>query len=1132
MIGGHGQLKNSGVIESCGIYVIAVDNHYFDLMNLSTGLVVALTRDVIFMRTNIRNEGLVQGFTCVDAVGAKKLTNSSSGSIISKGSCRLHFKIIEQGGELGAADQLTLIADGKMVKSGDIVVSHGDMIITCEGPKGLINSGRAVSLQQKIFITASKFQNSSVIQAGDGLAIRTAGLMVLCEGAVFKSLGDAAIVCDSAVILGFCETKGELGLTGRCLHVSGIISVEKRCRLIVAEKLFVGGIITAHIIDAKCESVTTGRDSQIGALDTLLVECQDLMSGGTIRAMNVVEIISTTLKGKHIISGLVECEGSGPIFNAYALTINGRIVSSHCVDMQASHCVVLESSLALVGGISIRATQVDIRKSVVIRSNGSIHIAKFTKFIAPDCQLLSPLVMIDGVEGSSIKGSILAVTCKCDEEGDSLSGRVLLRSSRFRGACRIWTGQLQLKCSDSIIWRNGVKSTVKAVNLEISTSCLDVSRDCRIEVASATFTGHDEGAIDGSIVNSLMQKFSSIGSIRCSRACAMKALQFVNSGVICCEDKISVEALQCLNEGEISACQIYLQNVKIVHSTAHDGASYKSKTACDGTFRGGSNLGPDLKASSFTATARSLIVADNCIHIEFTTTCMGGVCKVIVDSSHDSSDSCDSVESIRHIINITGRNLTVDEGAVILCKAPTEGALFLAFEYIVCKKNSTMIAPSVSVAPMTRFHNHGHVESQTGDLSLKITDCCLDSVLFNQEHVAYYNEGTIVAGGGRLEVVVTGAVKENGLKKILTAIVEKGILEAQHIHLEAFIVLQEGQLRTREGECKVSVCAKKIKHAGLLFATSAQILPFDDTAYDYAALKWDMEQWNAMPTSCEKMNDDYFLSSSFIEMHVQYHNIEKSGWAGLANFINYLQKASDAVIRNAYSYVKSPENRVNVDKALSTGALAIISPSENWDWTNLVSCILRIPDTNISYIIRQLGMIGPAAREMILFLGTRECMQRRFAVMVQSIPPVEPPTIHTQQARYDMWKVCITRDSDDVFYAYNACAALSQEIGMKYLLLHLSESPGNSEDRSDTLISLCAISSEHWLEQLRVILNDVIGEADVNPTDCTELHSLAGAVVNYFGRDASESTLRRKYRFMFHGVKLSWSQKRSDSNNT
>jgi hypothetical protein len=128
--------------------------------------------------------------------------------------------------------------------------------------------------------------------------------------------------------------------------------------------------------------------------------------------------------------------------------------------------------------------------------------------------------------------------------------------------------------------------------------------------------------------------------------------------------------------------------------------------------------------------------------------------------------------------------------------------------------------------------------------------------------------------------------------------------------------------------------------------------------------------------------------------------------------------------------------------------------------------------------------------------------------------------------------VCITRDSDDVFYAYNACAALSQEIGMKYLLLHLGESPGNSEDRSDTLISLCAISSEHWLEQLRVILNDVIGEADVNPTDCTELHSLAGAVVNYFGRDASESTLRRKYRFMFHGVKLSWSQKRSDSNNT
>jgi hypothetical protein len=99
---------------------------------------------------------------------------------------------------------------------------------------------------------------------------------------------------------------------------------------------------------------------------------------------------------------------------------------------------------------------------------------------------------------------------------------------------------------------------------------------------------------------------------------------------------------------------------------------------------------------------------------------------------------------------------------------------------------------------MTRFHNHGHVESQTGDLSLKITDCCLDSVIFNQQHVAYYNEGTIVAGGGRLEVVVTGAAKENGLKKILTAIVEKGILEAQHIHLEAFIVLQEGQLRTRE----------------------------------------------------------------------------------------------------------------------------------------------------------------------------------------------------------------------------------------------------------------------------------------------------------------------------------------------
>jgi hypothetical protein len=111
-----------------------------------------------------------------------------------------------------------------------------------------------------------------------------------------------------------------------------------------------------------------------------------------------------------------------------------------------------------------------------------------------------------------------------------------------------------------------------------------------------------------------------------------------------------------------------------------------------------SNLGPDLKASSFTATARSLIVAHNCIHIEFTTTCIGGVCKVIVDSSHDSSDSCDSVESIRHIINITGRNLTVDEGAVILCKAPTEGALFLAFEHIVCKKNSTMIAPSVSAA--------------------------------------------------------------------------------------------------------------------------------------------------------------------------------------------------------------------------------------------------------------------------------------------------------------------------------------------------------------------------------------------------------------------------------------------------
>jgi hypothetical protein len=133
MIGGHGQLKNSGVIESCGIYVIAVDNHYFDLMILSTGLVVALTRDFIFMRTSIRNEGLVQGFTCVDAVGAKKLTNSSSWSIISKGSCRLHFKIIEQGGELGAADQLTLIADGKMVNSGDIVVSHGDMIITCEG---------------------------------------------------------------------------------------------------------------------------------------------------------------------------------------------------------------------------------------------------------------------------------------------------------------------------------------------------------------------------------------------------------------------------------------------------------------------------------------------------------------------------------------------------------------------------------------------------------------------------------------------------------------------------------------------------------------------------------------------------------------------------------------------------------------------------------------------------------------------------------------------------------------------------------------------------------------------------------------------------------------------------------------
>lgn len=314
MIGGLGVFENFGVVEAGGIFILAVDSKIITVNNAPKSRIVALTGDLICVRTNFHNNGLIQGFASIDVVGGSNLLNSPSGSILSQGSLRVQCTVIEQQGHCGSANDLTLTTVKKLENTGDILASHGHVILTCNGgAKGCVNSGRILSMQQSVFVTAARFSNSSVIQAAVGLAFNISGPLMLNQGAVLKSLSKAAIVCDTAVVLGFIETKDECIVTCQRLDVIGTISTGNLCKLVVRGKMHVDGIITSHIINIKCDAVDTSASSQIGAVDTLGISCNNLMAAGIIRAVRCLDITASTERpGKHVINGFVECVESGP----------------------------------------------------------------------------------------------------------------------------------------------------------------------------------------------------------------------------------------------------------------------------------------------------------------------------------------------------------------------------------------------------------------------------------------------------------------------------------------------------------------------------------------------------------------------------------------------------------------------------------------------------------------------------------------------------------------------------------------------------------------------------------------------------------------------------------------------------